>query len=379
MHPDLSPPPTPTEGRPRQRLFQSDNFRRFFLLALLITITVIFLNMIKIFFQPALLAAVFVTLFYPFYRKLTQFFRGRRAISSMVCCMILLIGLLTPIYGIGYLVTKEAPNFYNSLRERLTEITQKGESGILGRITSASWFKRSGLDQLDWPAAIQDLAAKTGTLAATVIRKTSGGAIQVVVSLFVMLFIMFYFFKDGELLLEKVKYLIPLDEQHKEAIITRFISVSRASIRGTIFIGLIQSAVGGLTLWVFGVGSPLLWAVVMAVLSLIPMLGAWLVMHSAVVVQVLMGNIWQAVGIFIITVLVVSTIDNVLRPRLVGQIAKMHELIIFFSAIGGISTFGPMGFIVGPVIAAFFIAIIDIYAVEFKTQLDDAQKGPLSI
>ncbi|HJZ11161.1 MAG TPA: AI-2E family transporter, partial [Acidobacteriota bacterium] len=232
--------------------------------------------------------------------------------------------------------------------------------------------------QLDWPAAIQDLAAKTGALAATVIRKTSGGAIQVIVSLFVTLFIMFYFFKDGESLLEKLKYLIPLDEKHKEAIITRFISVSRASIRGTIFIGLTQSAVGALTLWLFGVGSPLLWAVVMAVLSLIPMLGAWLVMHSAVVLQLLMGNIWQAVGIFLITVFIISTIDNVLRPRLVGQFAGMHDLIIFFSAIGGISTFGPMGFIVGPVIAAFFMAILDIYAVEFKTQLDGSQKGPLA-
>ena len=349
---------------------QSDNFRRLFLLILLVGITIIFLNMVKIFFLPVLLAAVFATLFYPFYRWLTKVFGNRRSLSAILCCLILFLGLLTPIYVVAYLVSKEVPGFYHSMEDRIEELVAKGDQGLLGRVKGLAWVQRLGLDTLDWKSNLKDFAAKGGSLLASAIRRTSGGAFQAIASLFVTLFIMFYFFRDGESLIRSIGYLIPLDEKHKEAIMSRFASVSRASIKGTILIGLTQSTVGAITLWAFGVGSPMVWGVVMAVLSVIPLLGAWLVMHSAALIQVLMGHIWQGVGIFLITVLIVSTIDNIMRPRLVGQYTGMHDLIIFFSAIGGIATFGAMGFIVGPVIAAFFVAIIDIYTVEFRSQLE---------
>lgn len=116
----------------------------------------------------------------------------------------------------------------------------------------------------------------------------------------------------------------------------------------------------------------------MMVLSIIPLLGAWLVMHTAALIQILTGHVGKGIAIFLITVFIISTIDNYLRPRLVGHFTGMHDLIIFFSAIGGLATFGPTGFIVGPVIAAFFVTIIDIYSIEFKTQLDLAHNNQLN-
>jgi predicted PurR-regulated permease PerM len=116
-----------------------------------------------------------------------------------------------------------------------------------------------------------------------------------------------------------------------------------------------------------------LWGVVMAILSIIPMVGAWLVMYPAATIMIITGHVGEGIAIFLIAAIIIGNIDNVLTPRLVGREAGMHDLLIFFSTIGGISLFGVMGFILGPVIAALFLTILDIYGVEFKSQLDFAQ------
>lgn len=357
---------------------QSTRFSRYFVLALLLLTTFLFLNMVKLFFLPVTMAAVFTTLFYPLYRWLLRLFKNRRGLSAIVCCFVLLIGLMLPLVLVGNLVTREAIHFYQTAEGRIKEMVEKGESGPLGALKRSDWVRRFQLDKLDWQSTWQQLAGKAGGLLATAVSRTSGGAVIVVANVFATLFIMFYFFRDGESLIHRLKYLIPLDDRHKEAIMARFASVSRASIKGTLLIGLIQSLIGAVTLWIFGVGSPILWGVVMMVLSIIPLLGAWLVMHTAALIQILMGNVGKGIAIFLITVFIISTIDNYLRPRLVGHFTGMHDLIIFFSAIGGLATFGPTGFIVGPVIAAFFVTIIDIYSIEFKTQLDLARNNQLN-
>ncbi len=126
-----------------------------------------------------------------------------------------------------------------------------------------------------------------------------------------------------------------------------------------------------------GVDSPILWGVVMVILSVIPLVGAWLVLHPAAIVQLIWGIYWQGITILLVMLLVIGSIDNLLRPRLVGRDAGMHDLMIFFSTLGGISVFGIMGFIIGPVIAVFFLTILDIYSVEFKSTLDLAQNANL--
>ena len=139
-----------------------------------------------------------------------------------------------------------------------------------------------------------------------------------------------------------------------------------------------QGTFGGLTLAVFGVGHAILWGVVMVILSVIPVVGAWLVLYPAALIQILLGHTWQGVGIFLVTTIVISNIDTLLRPRVVGREAGMHDLMIFFSTLGGIAVFGIMGFIIGPVIAVFFMTLLDIYSIEFKSTLDLAQGGDLT-
>src|SRR4030095_12592575 len=121
---------------------------------------------------------------------------------------------------------------------------------------------------------------------------------------------------------------------YKNAIIARFTAVSRATVKGTLLIALVQGTLSGITLWIFGVGSPFLWGVVATLLSIIPLVGAWLVLYPAAFLQILTGHLWQGVRILIVPILVIVNVDNLMRPRLVGQETGMHDLMVFFSTLG---------------------------------------------
>jgi predicted PurR-regulated permease PerM len=244
---------------------------------------------------------------------------------------------------------------------------------MLGRIKELKLVKELGLDQKNWETTFQEIARTAAGLLGTVINKASKGTFQFVVNLFLIFFAMFYFFRDGDRLIPTLKYLSPLSDRYEDKLIMQFLSVSRATIKGTLLIGLIKGFMGGLTFWIFGISSPILWGVVMVLLSIIPMVSAWLVMYPAAIMLMISGQVWQGILLFLIAALIIGNIDNILIPRLVGREAGMHELMVFFSTLGGISIFGVMGFIIGPIIAALFISILDVYSIEFKQQLDVAQ------
>ncbi|MCH7677804.1 AI-2E family transporter [candidate division KSB1 bacterium] len=348
-------------------------FSRVYLLLLLLLTSILFFNLIKFFLVTILLAAVFTALFYPLYEKFLKIFRNNRSASAILCCLALLLGLMIPVYIIADLVSGEAIDLYKTAEPKISEIINKGDEGFLGTIKNYPIVKQFNLDTIDWQSSLQDIAKNMANIIGKVINKTFKGTFQVLTDLFITLFIMFYFFRDGDKLINRIKYLSPLDDRHEEVLMQRFISVSRATIKGTLLIGLAQGTLGGLTLWIFGVASPILWGSVMVILSIIPLVGGWLVLYPAAIIQLILGNTWQGISIMIVAAVVISNVDTLLRPRLVGRDAGMHDLLIFFSTIGGISLFGIMGFIIGPVIAVFFLTILDIYSIEFGATLDIAQ------
>jgi predicted PurR-regulated permease PerM len=352
-------------------VIRRDRFGAGFLLGLVVGTAVLFFWMVRMFFVPVLLAAVFATLFHPLYRRLLRASRGNRTIASLIACVLLLIGLLLPLYFVVDRVTREALDLWANLDEHLATLSRQAR-GFLEWVGSLPGVPEIEVEEIDWAAVVREGAGTATGMAATVVRRTSRGTLQVVLTVFVTLFTMFYFFIDGRRLVERVRYLVPLDVRYEDAIVARFVSVARASVKGTLVIALVQGVIGGVTLALFGVEAAVLWGVVMVVLSIIPVIGAWLVMYPAAVVQMLLGNFWQGIAILLVTVVVIVNVDNVLRPRLVGQESGLHDLLIFFSTLGGFVTFGAMGFIVGPVIAAFFVAVLDAYAHEFAHRL-----GPL--
>ena len=365
-----------TEGLERLYKLRAKRFSRNFLLVVLVIIIAVFFSMVQIFLLPVMLAAVFTALFYPLYKRLQKLFKKNRGLSSFFCCLILLIGLLVPIYFIADLVSREAIEFYQTAEHKIREIIEKGDEGILGTIKNLTIVQRFNLNDFDWQSSLQEIVTNSASLLATFINKTSKGTFQLFTNLFITLFTMYYFFRDGDALIERLKYLSPLEDVYEEALILRFISVSRATIKGTLLIALTQGVLGGITLWAFGFSSPILWGVVMILLSIIPMVGAWLILYPAAIVLIITGSLLQGIAMILIASLVISNIDNLLRPRLVGRDTGMHDLMTFFSTLGGIGLFGVTGFIIGPVIAVLLLTILDIYSEEFKIHLDISQGIP---
>jgi predicted PurR-regulated permease PerM len=349
---------------------------RWFFIAVLLGTALVFFRMMRIFFVPVLLAAVFATLFYPLYEAFLRIFRGRKTLASFFCCFVLLLVLIVPLYVVADLVAREAAEFYRTSQDQIPKFFQKGAAGPLGWVRTLPLVRDLPLEQINLENALKNVVASAGDTALTLIKKTSQGTIQVIVLLFVTLFTMFYFFRDGKVLLRRLRALIPLDREYKNAIAERFTAVARATVKGTLLIALVQGTLTGLTLWIFGVGSPFLWGVVATLMALVPMVGVWLVLYPAAFIQIVTGHLWQGIGILLVTMLIIVNVDNLMRPRLVGQETGMHDLLVFFSTLGGLAMFGPAGLIIGPMIAALFLSLLDIYSADFRDQLEGAPSQP---
>jgi predicted PurR-regulated permease PerM len=193
---------------------------------------------------------------------------------------------------------------------------------------------------------------------------------------FVLLYTMYFFLTGGPGLLRAVLAYLPLTEADKQRMVEKFVSVTRATLKGTILIGVAQGGLGGLAFWVLGLDGAIFWGTAMTVLSIIPGIGSALVWVPASIVLVVTGSVWQGIALALFGALVIGTVDNLLRPRLVGQDTKMHELLIFFSTLGGLMLFGAMGFIVGPILAALFVTVWEMFGSTFRSALAEPGSAP---
>ena len=344
---------------------------RYVLIALIFIAFAAFLPLMIIFLIPLILATAFTTLFYPFYLEILRLFRGHKAISSALACILLLLGFLTPIYAMVDYIIRESIDFYGKAEPIVRDfIQQRQYNEMLQWLVQSPVGRLFNLGSINIPALIQEILRRAGTIGTFIANKTYTGVFGLVLNLFITLFTMFYFFMDGEALVRKVKFLIPLRSEYQDMIFSRFLLIARATIKGTFLIGLIQGSLGAIVLLIFGVKPWLILGFVMVILSIVPFAGSWLVLIPAGIIMILSGHIIRGVGIIPSSLVVVSNIDNLIRPRIVGHGAQMHDLLIFFSTLGGLSLFGIMGFIIGPLIAAFFLSVIEIYVMEFQPQLE---------
>ncbi len=374
--PDSSEQSSPEAGTSSE-MENADSGRklnRTVLVVLLAGLALALVPIFRLFIIPVILAATFATLFYPLFRWVGGRIRSK-GWASIATCLVLLLGLLIPAYILIHLVALQTIDLYSTAEPKIRELLSRGEQGLMGELQDSRIVQWLRINQIDWRSVLQDAAKTLGRFGTTIVNKTSAGLLAVLGNLAIMLFTMFYFFKDGETIVNHLRYISPLRRDYEDLIFSRFLLIARATVKGTILIGLAQGSIGGLSLLIFGVDTWLLWGFVMIVLSIIPLVGAWLVTVPAGIIQILLGNLWQGIGILAVSTIVISNVDNLLRPRLVGQGARMHDLVIFFSTLGGIAVFGVMGFIIGPVITALFVTVLDIYGVEFKPELSSEYTG----
>lgn len=346
----------------------------YFLIGTLGLLAILFYNIVKIFVVPIVVAIVFVSLFFPFYEWVLKKFNNRSGISAFFCCLVFLLGLLLPLLIVAGIVGNQAVELYQNTESIIQERVEADRDIVknIQQIPVVHWVLSK---QPNWKSWIQEGIKASGSVVVEVVNKTSRGIFNFITTVFIMLFSMFYFFRDGRQSIRWLRQISPLESHYEGELYSRFLVISRATVKGTLLIGLTQGVLGAITLLIFGIDTWLLWGAVMVILSVIPVVGAWIVMIPAAIVQLLQGNVWQGIGILMVSTLIVSSIDNLMRPRLIGHGAGIHDLLIFFTTIGGISVFGVLGFIIGPVIAALLKTLLDIYRTGITIPTESSSPG----
>jgi predicted PurR-regulated permease PerM len=227
-------------------------------------------------------------------------------------------------------------------------------------------IERVGID----PSRLEEQIQSAGIAASRYIasRALSIGqqTLQGTVFFFLMLYLLFFFLRDGPRLLEGLVRALPFGDERERHLLERFAEVSRATIKGTLVVGIAQGMIGGLAFAILGIGSPVLWGVVMALLSILPAVGPALVWLPAAIVLIASGEIVAGVALILVGVFIIGLVDNLLRPILVGRDTRMPDYLILLSTLGGLVGFGLAGIIIGPIIAAFFLSIWQMAEREFK-------------
>ena len=345
-------------------------FRKAFLLVLVAGITAAFVAMLQTFLLTILVAAIFSGLAYPVYARLLRAVRGHRPLASALTLLLVTVLVVGPLFGIAGLVVNQAVRVTESIRpvvERfLNEPTYLDQQ--LERIP--------GIDRLE--PYREQIVTTGGAVVGAIGRFLAGslsdaatGTVTFLLHFFLMLYTMFFLLMDGTSMLRSVLNHLPLRATEKAQMTDRFVSVMRATVKGTIVIGIIQGTLSGVAFWVVGIPDALFWTVVMIVLSILPVIGGALVWVPASLILAATGEVMKGMLLAAFCSLIVGSVDNVLRPRLVGRDTKLHDVLILFSTLGGILAFGPLGFIIGPILAGLFVTSWDIFAVAYRDVLED--------
>jgi predicted PurR-regulated permease PerM len=344
------------------------NLRTAFVLLLVVAVTMLFLAVTWPFFKPLLLGALLAGLFHPLYRWITRLVGGRASLGAAVTLLVLVVLGLGPVSAFLGIVLQQALTMSDQAIPWLSQ-----HLGAASTFNLNEWVVRKFPALAKYMPSQEQLVEQVGNAAKTAGAFLVGFASRMtattaafLLNLFVMLYAMFFFFRDGNKILERIFYYTPLNDEDETRMLTQFASITRATVKGTLVIGMIQGTLAGIAFWVAGIEGAALWGTIMTILSIIPGIGAALVWVPAVIILYVTGQYLTATLLAAWCAAVVGTVDNFLRPMLVGRDAKMPDLLILIGTLGGLFLFGPMGFIVGPIVCGLFLTVWDIYGTTFR-------------
>ncbi len=336
------------------------------LLVLVTAVTAAFILLLTDLLLAVFWAAVLAILFHGLYRRLLPRMWGRKSLAAAIVLAIVLAGVVAPVLLLGWAVVREASQFYAAV-----------ERGVLdpGAVldTLGAWLPWArevldnfGLDFEKMRSGLTSMVGNAARYAATGLVAAGQGALKLMLQLAVMLYLLFFFVRDGEKLVDSLVRILPLGDEREYQLLGQFATVSRVSVTSLIVIGAVQGGLGGITLALLGIGSPVLLGVLMGVLSVIPAVGPGLV-WAPIAIWLFASGMWvQGLILVIVGVLVVGLADNLLRPMLVGRTAQLPDYVILLATLGGLSVFGFSGLVIGPVLAALFFVSWRLFEEEFS-------------
>ena len=334
------------------------------LLGLVLVVTVLFAVVLSPMSGAISWAMFMAIVFSSLQERSVQALHGKRGWAALATLLVIVVSVLLPLALLTVSVTHEASAFYQRFKSgdiQLAEYFQR----MVGALPEwlRGWLVRFGVDDL---AAVQrkmaDALGRSSDAVTQRVFQIGQGTLDFVVSFFVMLYLLYFFLRDGKSLAAETAKAMPLAPDHTRRILEQFATVVRATVKGNVVVALVQGALGWLAFWFLDITGALLWGAVMAILSLLPAVGAALVWGPVALYLLTTGSLAGGIGLIVWGVLVIGLVDNVLRPILVGKETRLPDWLVLIATLGGLAVFGLNGFVIGPAIAAVFIVVWEIFA-----------------
>jgi predicted PurR-regulated permease PerM len=333
-------------------------------LVVVLLVSVAFIWILLPFYGAILWGVIFAIVFRGLYRRVLLDMPQRPAIAAVTTLLVIVVMVIIPVGFVGSLLVQEAVGTYERIQsgelnvERFFEQIRAALPGWADRL-----LDRVGLDTLGAMAErLSTVLSRSAQFIAAQALNIGQNALDFLISLTIMLYLLFFLFRDGDRLARRIRQAIPLPADQQRSLADRFNVVVRATVKGNLVVALAQGALGGLIFWVLGVNAPVLWGTLMAFLSLLPAVGAGIVWVPVAIYFLATGEAGKGIILILFGVLVIGLVDNFLRPILVGKDTKMPDYVVLISTVGGIAVFGLNGFVLGPLIAALFITVWDTIA-----------------
>ena len=347
-----------------EKLSFDSTWSRWFFAACILFVLYLAYRLVEPYLVPIFLAVVLVVVAGPLYDVVLKLLRGRRALASALSCLLIGIIVVLPMFIMAGVITSQALDLYNVVSHQLgnDQLQKLFDQGV-GRLGPVvDWVeKHLGFDETDVVKNVGEWVRQVSNLLYSNLASLLKGFTNLVINFALILFVTFYLFMDGHRMGDGLLALSPLPVELNQRIRDDFLSSLRTTLKGTVVLALLQGLGCGLGFWVFGVPNAPFWGTVMIFASVVPIVGTALVWLPAGVYLVVLGNWGQALGVAAWCLVTGAISDNVLRPKLLGGSGRIHPLLTFFSVLGGLALFGLLGLILGPLVLAMLLSLLDVY------------------
>jgi predicted PurR-regulated permease PerM len=314
--------------------------------------------------MPVFWAAVLATVFFPVQRRYVRRLGGRRSLAALATILTVIGLVVAPLFLMGLAMSREALQLHEQITSGAIDL--EGPLRFVRRLTPVAgvYLGRLGVDIDDIGQRLSASAVAATQFVASRALGIGQDLLRFTALFFLMLYMLFFFLRDGNRLVAALIRMLPLGDARERQLLAKFAEVSAATIKGTLVVGLVQGALGGGLFWILGIPAPVFWGTLMAVLSVLPAVGPGLVWGPAAIILLGLGEIVKGVVLIAAGVIIIGLVDNVLRPILVGRDTQMPDYLVLLSTLGGLTVFGVSGLVIGPVIAAFFLVVWEMFAQE---------------
>ena len=358
-----------------------DKVEQLTFLTLLVLVTVLFMFLLKPFFAPIFWACAMTLLFYPVQMRLLQRWGNRPNTIALTTLLLCVVVLVIPVLLILSSFVAEGTELYARI-----ESGEINANVYLERARDAMPLLQRILDWLEMDLAQLEEQATAGALAASGfaarnVFSLGQSTFNFILSLALMLYLTYFLLRDGASLVDLLMRAIPLGDERERLLFSKFAEVTRATIKGNLVVAIVQGTLGGIIFFILAIPTPVLWGVAMAIVSLIPAVGAGLIWLPFALYLFITGEFTSGMVLVIYGVAVIGLADNILRPILVGRDTKLPDWMVLLSTLGGLVMFGIHGFVMGPLVAALFIVFWQIFCKDYSDEdleqvKDDTPNGP---